>query len=624
MKNIIVGTSGHIDHGKSTLIKAITGRETDQLQEERERGISINLGFTYFDLSNGDRVGIIDVPGHERFIKNMLSGAAGIDLILMVVAADEGMMPQTIEHLDILEYMNIEHGIIVLTKIDGVEEDLIDLVEMDLLEQIEGSFLEGAPIVKVDSISKKGLDELIETIEKVSEQVIPKDSTLPPRINVDRVFSLKGHGTIITGTLTEGTIEKNTKLMLYPGEKEANVRSIQVHDEDVDKAYAGQRTAINISNLTVNEIHRGDVLAAPHSLEESMMVDVLLEMSPHTDFVLEHWDRLRLFHGAREIFCRAVPLESETMTKGNKGFVQLRLEETIYCKKGDPFIVRTYSPMRTIGGGKIIDTSSRKHNLNDDEILETLKIKEKGELKDIIYAYLKQNSTFYPDIEEIMSHTGETKEEVEKNLKELLDEDQIFKIRNSYITKEYFEDVKEKIENILKKYHVKTPLSPGLSREELKSQTEKSLATRDFNIILNKLEENGSLILTTTLASLPEHEVKLNDAQEKIKDNILNKINEAGYTLLSREDFSSTEEEKNIISYLLQNKLILIENNLISKNLFEEATQKVKDYIEKEGSLTLAEFRDLTNSSRKNALLILDELDRRNITKRIDDKRILV
>lgn len=624
MKNIIVGTSGHIDHGKSTLIKALTGRETDQLQEEQERGISINLGFTYFDLPNGDRVGIIDVPGHERFIKNMLSGAAGIDLILMVVAADEGMMPQTIEHLDILEYMNIQEGIVVLTKVDSVEEDLLELVEMDVEDQLQGSFLENAPIVKVDSITKKGLDELVETIQEASEKVTPKDGTLPPRIHVDRVFSIKGHGTIITGTLTEGTIEKDTKLMLYPREKEANVRSIQVHDEEVEKAYAGQRTAINISNLSVDDIHRGDILAAPHSLEESMMIDVLLEMSPHTDFLLEHWDRLRLFHGAREIFCRAVPLETETMSKGESGFVQLRLEETIYCKKGDPFVVRTYSPMRTIGGGKIIDTSSRKHNLHDEDTLETLKIKEKGELKDIIYAYLRQNSSFYPDIEEIMAHTGETKEEVENNLEKLLEEEDVFKIRNSFITREYFKEVQEKIHQILEKYHKENPLSPGLSREQLKSQTEKPLPTRDFNILLKEMEEKKDLQLTTTLASLPDHEVVLNDEQEKMKDTILDEIKEAGFTLLSREDFSSTEEEKHLISYLLQNDLILIENNLISRELFEEATEKVRDFITENGGLTLAEFRDLTNSSRRNALLILDELDRRNITKRIDDKRILV
>lgn len=297
MKNIIIGTAGHIDHGKTTLIKALTGRETDTLKEEKKRGISINLGFTYFDLPSKKRAGIVDVPGHEKFIKNMLAGASGLDMVLLVVAADEGVMPQTVEHLDILTYLNIKNGMIVLTKSDTVDEEFRELVKEDIREKVQGTFLEEAEIIEVDSISRKGLDELISKIDDMTEEIEDKNLNSPARLNIDRVFSIKGFGTVVTGTLIEGKISVDDDLVIYPKELPTKIRSIQVHGESVDTAYAGQRTAINISNVKVEEIERGDVLASVNSLEEAMMLDVKLSIVKHMNIGLKHWDRLRLYHG---------------------------------------------------------------------------------------------------------------------------------------------------------------------------------------------------------------------------------------------------------------------------------------------------------------------------------------
>ena len=389
MKNVILGTAGHIDHGKTTLIKALTGRETDNLKEEKQRGISINLGFTYFDLPSKKRVGIVDVPGHEKFIKNMLAGACGIDIVLLVVAADEGVMPQTVEHLDILNYLGVKKGIIVLTKCDLVDEDFISLVKDEVKEKTKGLFIENAPIVEVDSVSGRGLEELVKKIDEISEDIEEKKIDAPARMSIDRVFSLKGFGTIVTGTLIEGKISIDDEMTIYPSEKKVKVRNLQVHGCDVKTAYAGQRTAINLSNIKVSEIQRGDVIAETGSVEESMMIDVNISLVEHCKKSLKHWDRIRVFHGTKQILCRIVPLNEDEIPYGESGYAQLRLEEKIVAKKVDRFIIRSYSPMDTIGGGIIIDTAPKKHKIYDESVIETLKIKEKGELKDIIEEYLK-------------------------------------------------------------------------------------------------------------------------------------------------------------------------------------------------------------------------------------------
>ena len=376
MKNIIIGTAGHIDHGKTTLIKALTGRNTDRWEEEQRRGITIDLGFTYFDLKNGDRVGIIDVPGHERFINNMVAGVVGMDLVMLVVAADEGIMPQTREHMDILGELGIEKSILVLNKCDLVEEDWLELVKEEIKEELEGTFLEQAPIVEVSAATGQGIPELIEVIERLTaEEVVEKDVNTIPRLPIDRVFSLSGFGTIITGTLLAGTISKEDNLQVYPIGKECKIRNIQVHGQDVEKCYAGQRVAINLSNVKKSELRRGCVLAPPNNMKNTMLLDVKLNVLPSSMRVLTNHTRLHLFTGTSEILCRTVLLDKEEIGPGESGFVQLRLEEEIALRRGDKFVVRFYSPMETIGGGIVLEPNPKKKKRFDKDAIEELQRK---------------------------------------------------------------------------------------------------------------------------------------------------------------------------------------------------------------------------------------------------------
>lgn len=626
MKNVIIGTAGHIDHGKTTLIKALTGRETDTLAEEKKRGISINLGFTYFDLPSNKRAGIVDVPGHEKFIKNMLAGASGLDMVLLVVAADEGVMPQTVEHMDILTFLNIKKGMIVLTKSDTVEEDFRELVKEDIREKVKGTFLEDAEIIEVDSISKKGLDNLINKIDKMTDEIEDKNLETPARLNIDRVFSIKGFGTVVTGTLIEGKISIDDDLVIYPKELKTKIRSIQVHGEGVETAYAGQRTAINISNVKVEEINRGDVLASPHSLEEAMMLDVRLSVVKHTDAGLKHWDRLRLYHGTREILCRAVPLEVEEIMPGESGLVQLRLEESIVAKKGDKFVVRRYSPMETIGGGIVIDTNPRKHKRFDTNVIEALKIKEKGELSDILEAYLKNNSRNYPNIKEIMSYSGESEDNIKKSLENLIGQNKVICINNMYMHINQYNELKEKAESELQTYHKKFRLRDGMLKEEVRSKVESKFKTRDFDVLLDLFINDELIKVNGNFVSLKKFNVIFNEKQTKIKNEIEKILNNAGLNnIYAIEDITNNKKEyEEVLESLIGNTVVRIEDSyLMSSKVYNDAKEKLITYLEENKEITLGDYRDLVNSSRKNCMIILEDFDRNKITKRVENKRVL-
>ena len=626
MKNVIIGTAGHIDHGKTTLIKALTGRETDTLAEEKKRGISINLGFTYFDLPSNKRAGIVDVPGHEKFIKNMLAGASGLDMVLLVVAADEGVMPQTIEHMDILTFLNIKKGMIVLTKSDTVDEDFIELVKEDVREKVKGTFLEDAEIIEVDSISRRGMDELITKIDKMTDEIEDKNLNAPARLNIDRVFSIKGFGTVVTGTLIEGKINVDDDLVIYPKELKAKIRSIQVHGESVETAYAGQRTAINISNVKVEEVNRGDVLASEHSLEEAMMLDVRLSIVKHTDLGLKHWDRLRLYHGTREILCRAVPLEVEETNPGESGLVQLRLEESIVAKKGDKFVVRRYSPMETIGGGIVIDTNPKKHKRFDKAIIDALKVKEKGELSAILKEYLKNNSRNYPNIKEIMSYSGESEENVKKALNKLLDEKSVVCVNNMYMHINQYNLLKENTENELKTYHKKFRLRKGMLKEEVRSKIESKFKTREFDILLEMFINDDIVKVEDNIVSLKDFKVVLNEKQLKIKNEIEKTLNLAGLNnIYTIEDITNNKKEyEEVLESLIGNTVCRLEDSYImSTKVYNDAKDRLVKYLKENNEITLGDYRDLVNSSRKNCMIILEDFDRNRITKRIENKRVL-
>ncbi|CEI72074.1 MULTISPECIES: selenocysteine-specific translation elongation factor [Romboutsia] len=628
MKNIVIGTAGHIDHGKTTLIKALTGRETDTLAEEKKRGISINLGFTYFDLPSKKRAGIVDVPGHEKFIKNMLAGASGLDMVLFVIGADEGVMPQTIEHLDILKFLNVKNGIIVLTKCDTVDEEFIELVKEDVIEKVKGTFLEDADIIEVDSISKRGIDKLINKIDEISKDIEDNDISSPARLNIDRVFSVKGFGTVITGTLTEGKISVEDDLMLYPSNIETKIRSIQVHGENVNTAYAGQRTAINISNVKVEDLKRGDVLGAKNSLEESMMLDVKISIVNHSNKSLKHWDRLRLYHGTKEILCRAVPLDKEIINSSEDGYVQLRLEESIVAKKGDKFVIRSYSPMETIGGGTIIDTNPKKHKKFDTNVINSLKIKEKGELKDILEEYLKKNTEIYPSKKEIMAYIGENEENVDKALQELINMDKAICINSMYMHINKYETLKSKSVDLLTKYHKSYRLRNGMVKEEFRSKVEGKFKTKEMDLLIDKLSKEKVVKVNDNLISLYEFEVRLNSKQLEIKNTIKNQLNSSmnkSENILTIDGICNKNKfyEEVLESMIGQEVEQLDEKHVIDKELYETLKNNLINYLKENKEITLGEYRDLLNSSRKNCVILLENFDRNKITKRKENSRVL-
>ena len=626
MKNVILGTAGHIDHGKTTLIKALTGRETDNLKEEKQRGISINLGFTYFDLHSKKRVGIVDVPGHEKFIKNMLAGACGIDIVLLVIAADEGVMPQTIEHLDILNYLDVKKGIIVLTKCDLVDEEFIELVKDDIREKTKGLFIEGAPIVEVDSVSRRGLDKLVQKIDEISEDIEEKKTDAPSRMSIDRVFSLKGFGTIVTGTLIEGKISVDDEMTIYPSEKKVKVRNLQVHGCDVKTAYAGQRTAINLSNIKVSEIQRGDVIAQTGSVEESMMIDVNISLVEHCKKSLKHWDRIRIFHGTKQILCRIVPLNEDEIQYGESGYAQLRLEEKIVAKKGDRFIIRSYSPMDTIGGGVIIDTAPRKHKIYDESVIEALKIKEKGELKDILEEYLKLNLSNYITLKELVSYTGEKEEYVKEGLNALIDENKVFCVNKYYLHISHYQKLKEKVIEILTKYHKQYRLRNGILKEELRSKVDNSLKVKDMDVILNKMVEEKDIKVQDNLVSNYDFEVKFNQKQLSIKKEIEDKSRKNGLnSLMTKDDICNKNKFYEEVLEALTGETIqkLDDAYYIDKKVYENVKKDLLEYLNKNKEITVAQFRDITKSNRKISIVMLEHFDRNRITKRVEDKRIL-
>ena len=625
MKNIVIGTAGHIDHGKTTLIKALTGRDTDTLAEEKKRGISIDLGFTYFDLPSNKRAGIVDVPGHEKFIKNMLAGASGIDIVLLVISAEEGIMPQTVEHLDILNFLNVKKGIIVLTKCDNVDEELLEIIKDDISEKIQGTFLENSKVLEVDSKSRKGIDELILNIDELSKSIENDNENLLPRLNIDRIFTVKGFGTVITGTLLEGEISIDDDLVVYPKNLPTKIRNIQVHGEDVDRAYPGQRVAINISNIKVDDIKRGDVLAKSDSLEESMMLDVKINLVSHSNKTLKHWDRLRLYHGSREILCRVVPLDLEKIDQGQSGYAQLRLEESIVSKKGDKFVLRNYSPMETIGGGVIIDTIPKKHKRFDDDVIKSLKIKEKGELKNIIESYLKKDLDKYLNVKDIIIYSGENEENINKSILRLEEENKLIKINDFLLHIEKYKKLKNKSLEILNEYHKKYRLRKGIAKEEFRSKLEPKFKIKDIDKLLEKMIDDKVINIECNYIYKYEFKVKLNEKQKEIQKEIQSILKQSkAEEILTIEKVCKNHYYNEVLEFMIGESVEkLDDNHIIDKEYYESLKNNLINYLNENKEITLSQYRDLLNSSRKNCLILLENFDRNKITKRENDKRVL-
>lgn len=627
MKNIIVGTAGHIDHGKTTLIKALTGRNTDRWEEEQRRGITIDLGFTYFDLKNGDRVGIIDVPGHEKFINNMVAGVVGMDLVLLVVAADEGIMPQTREHMDILGLLGIKKSILVINKCDLVDEEWLELVEEEIQEELEGTFLEGAPVVKVSAATGQGLDELTDTIRQLmSDEVVAKDTQTIPRLPIDRAFTLSGFGTIITGTLISGTITREDVLEMYPIGKECKIRNIQVHGQNQDKCYAGQRVAINLSNVKKKEIRRGCVLAPKNSMKNTDLLDVKLKVLEDSMRILTNHERLHLYTGTSEILCRAVLLDKEQIGPGEEGLVQLRLEEEIAVKRGDRFVVRFYSPMETIGGGIVLEPNPVRKKRFDAQAIEELKKKESGSLGDVMELQIKEHGDTMITLAELAKVMAHSVDELKEYLDELEESGTIFVFPMKKDTYLWHRDsefaVRQKIEETLQKYHSEHPYRYGMKKAEIHNTFLKKIKPNIFDAYIERMTGENVYGRREEYLSLPGYEVPKDAMYLQTEKLIEDTFEKAGYDFVrfSEIDFGKIPRqtaEDVVLMMIDEGKVLRINEEMFTmKHLMDEAKEKIQNHLKEENLITIAQVRDMFSTSRKSAKPILEYMDSIKVTKK--------
>lgn len=634
MKHMIIGTAGHIDHGKTTLIRALTGRNTDRLIEEQKRGISIDLGFAFFDLPRGQRAGIIDVPGHEKFIKNMLAGVMGMDIILLVVAADEGVMPQTKEHLAILDLLGIEKGLIVITKMDLVDEELLELVEEEIRDEVKGTFLENSPIVRVSSTEGKGIDQLIKLLDDYVKDMEERDISDLPRMPIDRVFTISGFGTVVTGTLLSGTLRVGDEVQIYPDNLLGRIRSLQVYDEDTEVAYAGQRVAANLVGIKKDDIERGQVLAAVGQMMPTRMLDVKVKLLEGIDRTIKSRTRLRLYLGTKELFCRIQLLDREILNPGEEAYAQLRLEEETVCKRGDRFILRFYSPMFTIGGGIVLEPIAKKKKALDHRAIEELKLKEVGSEEEILEYIIKDNSSKFPSLKDIAAITSISETRLKEDIYKLVMMDRVIVLdltKDKYLLhKSFYMELRDRIVEELKEYHESFPLRPGIKKEMIRNKYINNAPARLGDLFIQSLIEDGLIVQEFDTIRLKDFQPKMNEEQLRIKRDIIRTYEEKGFMvpkaeeILASLDYKEGDKLEVFNALIYKGELIRLKEDLYLLNtLYQEALGLLKDHIMKKGSITIAELRDLLNTNRKVALFILELFDQRKITKRENNRRIL-
>ncbi|MFA5527231.1 MAG: selenocysteine-specific translation elongation factor [Peptostreptococcales bacterium] len=629
MKSIIIGTAGHIDHGKTSLIKALTGRETDHLKEEMKRGITIELGFTFFDLPNGEKAGIIDVPGHEKFIKNMLAGIGGIDIVLMVIAANEGVMPQTREHLDILSILHIQHGLVVLTKKDIVDDEWLQMVEEEVKEEIRGTFLENAPLIPVSSVHGEGIETLKEAIIKMTQDIRVKSNNTPFRLPIDRLFTIDGFGTVVTGTQTEGSLKSGDEVMVYPTGQSAKIRNIQVYGEKAQGSFAGQRVALNLANIKKDEIQRGYVLAEKDSMEETSMLDVRLDLLKNTDRELKNNTRVSLYHGTSQVLCRVMILNKELIKAGESCYAQVRLEEKIAAKKGDYFVIRFYSPVETIGGGIVLDANPKKHKPYDKVAIEELKLLETGSEKDILEIFIKKYSLTFKPLSSIVKQLGKEGTQAEKCIEQLVKEKKVIMItKDLAFHHTILRALETNLETILKEYHEENSLRLGMSLEECRNRLFKG-KNKWADSILKYFHTAGKIIIQDERVALSAFKKSYTEEQKKIKGQVEETYYQGGWMVPFITDvaksFQDPQEVMQIIQDLVKEGILIkIDSNIyLHRFFYEKALSEIKSFIRENESITLGQFRDLLETSRKYALPLLEYFDEQKITIKKEDWRVL-
>lgn len=633
MKHLIIGTCGHIDHGKTTLIKALTGRDTDKLKEEKERGISINLGFTYFDTFSGKRVGIVDVPGHERFLKNMLAGIHGIDLVLFVISLEEGVMPQTKEHFQILSLLDVKNGIIVLTKKDSVDEEWADLVEKDVKEFFKDTFLDNVPIIRVSSKTLEGIEELRNEIDDSLENIEGKDLKSKFRLPIDRVFTIQGHGTVVTGTVISGSIKTGEEIEIFPPNVKSKIRSLQVHGEKVDEIFAGERAAINIASVKKEDIARGNVISKPKALENTFMINCNLKVLDGEDIVVKNRQRIKFYLGTSEVIGRVILLDKEELKSGETGLVQIRLEEPIVCLSGDRFIIRQYSPMHLLGGGSVIEPYGEKAKRYSEKLLLDLEVKSQGDPEKILMSKINKQSSGFPNLKELHKEMGILEEDLRGLIFDLVESGEVIKIQSGnedlYISEEYFNSLIEKTLNVINNYFKSNPLRSGIGKEELKSRLGIKLSNKAYENLLSFMERDSEICIKPNMVSLKNYVVNISKRQSQIIEEVLRAYKDSPTEIppldLLFNKFNNEKEVNEVLNYLsYENKIVRAsEDTILLIDNFNNIKDDLINYINKNGSITLAEWKTIVKASRKHSIALIEYFDNIKLTKRVEDKRIL-
>ncbi len=612
----VIGTAGHVDHGKSVLIKALTGIDPDRLREEKERGMTIDLGFAWLKLPSGLEVGVVDVPGHERFVRNMLAGVGGIDLALLVVAADEGIMPQTREHLAILDLLDITQSIVVITKKDLVDEELLSLVKLEIEELIKSTSLAGSPIVEVSAVNGEGMGDLISMIDRTLASAKTRRDIGRPRLMIDRAFTIAGSGTVVTGTLLDGSLKVGQEVEIVPSGLKARLRGLQTHKSHIDIASAGSRVAANLSGLATSQLERGDVLTNPGWLLPATRLDVKLRLLPGIKHPLRHGTSVGFFTGAAEATSKVHLLETDKLDAGTVSWAQFTLSRPLAVVKGDHFIVR--SPMDTLGGGVIIDSRAPRHRRFREDVIKNLKIRAEGSPEDVVSATLQLYQPL--GVDELIVRCNLATDEITAIIDGLTKDRKVVAVgqgkQRLFFTFSGWEQLAGKSEEVVKSYHKKFPTRPGIPKSELSSR----LKLSSTSIELQRLFEAGILVEDGSYVHLPSHRIQLSPQQRAKMDEFL--------SVLKANPYSPPSDvilEPDLLKLLVeQNQVVKVSEGVVfASTAYETMVNKVVEHIKAKGKITLAEVRDMLGTSRKYAQALLEYMDEKKITRRVGDERVL-
>ncbi|MFZ5761413.1 MAG: selenocysteine-specific translation elongation factor [Thermodesulfobacteriota bacterium] len=634
MREVVLGTAGHVDHGKTSFVKALTGIDTDRLKEEKARGITIELGFAYLDLPCGHRLGIVDVPGHERFVKNMVAGAAGIDLVAFIVAADEGIMPQTREHFEICKLLGVKRGLVVITKKDMVEPDWLALVQEEVRSFLAGSFLAEAPMVAVSAVTGEGLGEARTVIDRLVRESDFAEAYGPFRLPVDRVFTMKGFGVVVTGSSISGRIKTGEEVVFYPSGVAGRIRGIQVHGAERQEVEAGNRTAINVQGVEKEQVARGDVLASPGCLQPSLRLDADFLYLSSNDKPLKNRARVRLHLGTAEIMARVVVLAADEIAPGSHADVQLLLEEPASVWPGDHYVIRSYSPVATIGGGVIWNCSPPRRRRHKESNQRAFALYRSGSQEELALFHLEEAGLVGLPMAELAVKLGLFGKRLKKVIDPLLTNRRVIMVdseRQRLIAVTVLDSLGSQVEALLAEFHRQQPMKQGLPLEELRSRLHRALDQRLFQLLLADLCKRGITVLDTTTIRLASHQVSLAADAEALRAGMLACYREAGLaapTVKEVRDRFATYPAKLVqeVQEVLVREGLLVK---VSEDLYFDAAalaalkEKVAAFIKKEGEIDAPRFKDLTGLTRKFSIPLLEYFDKTKLTIRVGDKRIL-